>query len=52
LVAVLGYCLCLVGLLFTAPVYLMTLALTYNNFFPGPNSIAYNQTMIGTEPPR
>jgi len=50
--SVLGACLCGFGALFTAPIYMVVLGLTYNNFFP-PAGMApgYGQA-IGVEPPR
>jgi hypothetical protein len=52
LCAGLGACLCGVGLLFTYPIYVLAVALTYNNFFPPvANQWAAGQ-QIGVEPPR
>ena len=44
-------CCCLVPLLFTTPIYIIGMGLTYNNFFPRPRTeFAYQP--IGVEPPR
>ena len=48
----LGFCLCMFGVLFTAPIYLVTIGLTYNTFYPGPQAYAQYQQKIGIEPPR
>jgi len=51
LLAGLGACLCGVGVLFTAPIYLVTIGISYNNFFPASYGVTAGQP-IGIEPPR
>ncbi len=50
-VVALGVCVCCVGVLFTAPIYAVTLGLAYNNFYPAPGAGGFQQ-QIGVEPPR
>lgn len=47
----LGFCACCVGVLFTQPIYVLTIGLAYNNFYPrmGVQPSGYQ---IGAEPPR
>ncbi len=52
LVVALGYCACFIGILFTLPVYFVTVGLTYNTYFPGAPVAYGNQYQIGVEPPR
>ena len=47
----LGVCLLCVGILFTIPIFILTIGLTYTYFFPAAVSTGYNQ-QIGIEPPR
>ncbi len=53
IVVMLGFCACGVGALFSYPVFILALALTYNNYFPDESlqSASYYQ-QIGSEPPR
>lgn len=52
LAAFLGYCLCLVGILFSMPIYFITLGLAYNTYFPVQRPSATSGQPIGIEPPR
>ncbi len=51
LIQMLGFCACCIGMLFTMPVYAISIGLTYNNFFPRA-PMQYMHTQIGVEPPR
>jgi len=51
LASALGVCACGVGALFTAPIYMVTIGLTYNTFFP-PAYAQFGYQPIGIEPPR
>ena len=51
LTACLGLCLCGVGFLFTYPIYIVTMGLTYNTFYP-PIDQPMAYAPIGIEPPR
>jgi hypothetical protein len=51
LIYFLGACLCGVGALFTHPIYLVIVGLTYNTFYPRVQMVAQQQ-QIGIEPPR
>ena len=51
LLAELGACLACVGILFTLPIYFVTMGITYNSFFPRESPNAAYQP-IGYEPPR
>jgi len=46
-----GVCGCCVGVLFTVPIAIVTIGLTYNNYFPGGFS-QMGGAQIGVEPPR
>ena len=51
LLSALGFCLCGFGVLFTMPIYIVTLGLTYNNFFPQTFAPGFGH-QIGVEPPK
>ena len=51
LLGAVGMMLCLIGALFTMPVFFSTMGLTYNNFFPKLTGQTFSQ-QIGIEPPR
>jgi hypothetical protein len=52
LIVTLGFCMCLIGLLFTVPIYLLIVGLTYNTYFPGGRTYFGVNQPIGVEPPR
>jgi len=51
LASCLGLLACGIGVVFTAPIYSIVIALTYNNYFP-PQTAASGYHAIGMEPPR